>query len=65
MIYHLPDGIQLHERIMMACQEHGRSGRTTLGLHPVGACLDDFATHIKTQYDEYGRIIREAGMKTE
>lgn len=49
----------------MACQEHGRSGRTTLGLHPVGACLDDFATHIKTQYDEYGRIIREAGMKTE
>ncbi len=34
-----------------------------LGLYPVGACLDDFAKHIRSQYDEYGRIIREAGIK--
>jgi tripartite-type tricarboxylate transporter receptor subunit TctC len=34
-----------------------------LGLYPVGACLDDFAKHIRTQYDDYGRIIREAGIK--
>jgi tripartite-type tricarboxylate transporter receptor subunit TctC len=34
-----------------------------LGLYPVGTCLDDFAMHIRTQYDDYGRIIREAGIK--
>jgi tripartite-type tricarboxylate transporter receptor subunit TctC len=34
-----------------------------LGLYPVGTCLDDFAKHIRSQYDDYGRIIREAGIK--
>jgi tripartite-type tricarboxylate transporter receptor subunit TctC len=34
-----------------------------IGLYPVGTCLDDFAAHIRSQYDEYGRIIREAGIK--
>jgi len=34
-----------------------------LGLYPVGTCLDDFATHIRSQYEDYGRIIREAGIK--
>ena len=34
-----------------------------LGLYPVGTCLDDFAKHIRSQYDEYGRIIRDAGIK--
>jgi tripartite-type tricarboxylate transporter receptor subunit TctC len=34
-----------------------------IGLYPVGSCLDDFATHIRAQYEEYGRIIREAGIK--
>ena len=34
-----------------------------IGLYPVGTCLDDFANHIRSQYDEYGRIIREAGIK--
>jgi tripartite-type tricarboxylate transporter receptor subunit TctC len=38
---------------------------STLGLYPVGTCLDDFATHIRNQYEEYGRIIREAGIKSE
>jgi tripartite-type tricarboxylate transporter receptor subunit TctC len=34
-----------------------------IGLYPVGTCLDDFAAHIRSQYDDYGRIIREAGIK--
>jgi tripartite-type tricarboxylate transporter receptor subunit TctC len=36
-----------------------------LGLYPVGTCLDDFAAHIRKQYDEYGGIIHEANIKTE
>ena len=36
-----------------------------LGLYPVGTCLDDFAAHIRSQYDEYGRIIREANIRVE
>ena len=36
-----------------------------LGLYPVGTCLDDFAAFIRKQYDEYGRIIREANIKAE
>jgi tripartite-type tricarboxylate transporter receptor subunit TctC len=34
-----------------------------LGLYPVGTCLDDFAAHIRKQYDEYGRIIHDANIK--
>lgn len=34
-----------------------------LGLYPVGTCLDDFAAHIRRQYDEYGRIIRDANIR--
>jgi tripartite-type tricarboxylate transporter receptor subunit TctC len=34
-----------------------------LGLYPVGTCLDDFAKHIRSQYEDYGRIIRAAGIK--
>jgi tripartite-type tricarboxylate transporter receptor subunit TctC len=34
-----------------------------LGLYPVGICLDDFATYIRKQYENYGRIIREANIK--
>jgi len=36
-----------------------------LGLYPVGTCLDDFAAHIHKQYDDYGRVIREANIKAE
>jgi tripartite-type tricarboxylate transporter receptor subunit TctC len=36
-----------------------------LGLYPVGTCGDDFAAHIRKQYDDYGRIIREANIKGE
>jgi tripartite-type tricarboxylate transporter receptor subunit TctC len=34
-----------------------------LGLYPVGTCLDDFAAHIRDQSEDYGRIIRDAGIK--
>lgn len=32
-------------------------------FHPVGMCGADFAGYIRKQYDEYGRIIREANIK--
>jgi tripartite-type tricarboxylate transporter receptor subunit TctC len=35
------------------------------GLLPVGTCGEDFAVHLRRQYDEYGRVIREAGIKAE
>lgn len=34
-----------------------------VGLYPVGTCLDDFGAHIRSQYEQYGRVIREAGIK--
>jgi len=36
-----------------------------LGLYPVGLCNADFGAHIRKQFDEYGRIIREANIKAE
>jgi tripartite-type tricarboxylate transporter receptor subunit TctC len=35
------------------------------GQFPVGMCGTDFGAHLRKQYDEYGRIIREAGIKAE
>jgi tripartite-type tricarboxylate transporter receptor subunit TctC len=35
------------------------------GLYPVGTCGADFAAYIRTQHDEYARIIREANIKAE
>ena len=37
----------------------------TLGFYPVGLCGADFAAYLHRQYDEYGRIIREANIKAE
>jgi tripartite-type tricarboxylate transporter receptor subunit TctC len=37
----------------------------TLGLFPSGICGGDFATVLRKDYDEYGRIIREANIKME
>jgi tripartite-type tricarboxylate transporter receptor subunit TctC len=36
-----------------------------LGLDPVGKCGADFAAHIRRQFDEYGRVIREANLRAE
>jgi tripartite-type tricarboxylate transporter receptor subunit TctC len=35
------------------------------GLFPVGICGEDFSAFIHKQYDEYGRIIREANIKAD
>jgi tripartite-type tricarboxylate transporter receptor subunit TctC len=35
------------------------------GLRPVGMCGADFAAQVRQQYDEFGRVIREAGIKVE
>jgi tripartite-type tricarboxylate transporter receptor subunit TctC len=35
------------------------------GLFPVAMCSADFADHLRKQYDEYGRAIREANIKAE
>jgi tripartite-type tricarboxylate transporter receptor subunit TctC len=35
------------------------------GLYPVAACGADFATHLRRQFDDYGRVIREANIKGE
>jgi tripartite-type tricarboxylate transporter receptor subunit TctC len=36
-----------------------------LGLYPVGMCGPDFAAHVRTQYEEYGNMIREANIKAD
>ena len=35
----------------------------SLGLYPVGLCGADFGAYLHTQYDEYGRIIRQANIR--
>jgi tripartite-type tricarboxylate transporter receptor subunit TctC len=34
-----------------------------LKLYPVGICGADFATHLRSQYDQYARVIRESNLK--
>jgi tripartite-type tricarboxylate transporter receptor subunit TctC len=34
-------------------------------MYPVGACGADFAAHLRTQFDAYARVIREAGITAE
>jgi tripartite-type tricarboxylate transporter receptor subunit TctC len=38
---------------------------TAQGLYPGGTCGADFAALLRREYDEYGRIIRELGLKPE
>jgi tripartite-type tricarboxylate transporter receptor subunit TctC len=35
------------------------------GLYPVGTCGADFAADLRRQYEDYGRVIREANIKAE
>jgi tripartite-type tricarboxylate transporter receptor subunit TctC len=35
------------------------------GFNPVGMCGSDFASYLRKQYEDYGRIIREADIKAE
>ena len=59
----LPDVPSTTEAAMQAPDI--RQKLNNLGLYPVGTCLDDFAAHIRRQFDDYGRIIREANIKAE
>jgi tripartite-type tricarboxylate transporter receptor subunit TctC len=36
-----------------------------LGLYPVKMCGADFAALLRKQYEEFGRVIREANIKAE
>jgi tripartite-type tricarboxylate transporter receptor subunit TctC len=42
-----------------------RTKLAPLGLFPVGMCGAEFAALLRKQYDEFGRIIRDANIKTE
>jgi tripartite-type tricarboxylate transporter receptor subunit TctC len=42
-----------------------RAKVVALGLYPVGSCDTDFGAHLRKQYQEYARIIREANIKAE
>jgi hypothetical protein len=35
------------------------------GLYPVGTCGTDFGEFLRRRYDEYGRAIRDLGIKAE
>jgi len=37
----------------------------SVGLYPIGACQADFAAHIRTQYDEYAKVIGAAKIKVD
>jgi tripartite-type tricarboxylate transporter receptor subunit TctC len=42
-----------------------RAKLVPLGLYSVGLCGADFAAFLRKQYDEFGRVIREANIKEE
>jgi tripartite-type tricarboxylate transporter receptor subunit TctC len=42
-----------------------KSKLVTLGLFPVGICGADYAAYLRTQYDQYTRVIHEADIKAE
>jgi tripartite-type tricarboxylate transporter receptor subunit TctC len=42
-----------------------RAKIVSLGLYPVGSCDTDFGAHIRKQYEEYGKVIRDANMRAE
>jgi tripartite-type tricarboxylate transporter receptor subunit TctC len=42
-----------------------QSKLTAQGLYPASTCGDDFANHIKQQYESYARVIKDAHIKAE
>jgi tripartite-type tricarboxylate transporter receptor subunit TctC len=42
-----------------------KSKLVSQGLFPVGTCGTEFGTFVRQQYDDYGRVIREANVKAE
>jgi tripartite-type tricarboxylate transporter receptor subunit TctC len=37
----------------------------TQGMHPAGLCGAEFASYLRKQFDDYGRVIAEANIKAE
>jgi tripartite-type tricarboxylate transporter receptor subunit TctC len=57
---------QLAEWFTKAAQlPETRSRLAAQGMNPVGVCGAPFASHLRKQYDDYGRVIREANIKAE
>jgi tripartite-type tricarboxylate transporter receptor subunit TctC len=49
-----------------AVQDAGIKAKLAVqGLRPVGLCGAEFGAQVRRQYDEFGRVIREAGIKAE
>jgi tripartite-type tricarboxylate transporter receptor subunit TctC len=42
-----------------------RAKLVILGLYPIGTCGAEFGAYLRKQYDDYGRVIREANIKAE
>ena len=42
-----------------------RAKLAPIGLHSTGICGADFAALLRKQYDDFGRVIREANIKAE
>ncbi|HWP26140.1 MAG TPA: tripartite tricarboxylate transporter substrate binding protein [Xanthobacteraceae bacterium] len=42
-----------------------KSKLEALGLHPVGACGNEFDAYLRRQHDHYARIVREANIRVE
>jgi tripartite-type tricarboxylate transporter receptor subunit TctC len=49
-----------------AVQDGGMKAKLAAqGLRPVGVCGEDFGAQVRRQYEMFGRVIREAGIKVE
>jgi tripartite-type tricarboxylate transporter receptor subunit TctC len=49
-----------------ALQDSGIKAKLAVqGLRPIGMCGADFAVQVRQQYEMFGRVIREAGIKAE
>ena len=42
-----------------------RNKLTAQGLYPVAMCGEEYGVYLRKQYEEYGRIIREANIKAQ
>jgi tripartite-type tricarboxylate transporter receptor subunit TctC len=67
------DAVQLstvNQRIYSLRRSRRLSGRVkakiaTQEVYPVGMCGAEFGAFLRKQYDDYGRVIREANIKAE
>jgi tripartite-type tricarboxylate transporter receptor subunit TctC len=57
---------QLNSWVAGAMQDQEiRSKLVAVGLYPVGVCGEEFGTHLRKEYEAYGRVIRQANIKAE